>query len=65
MTSEFVSPPALTGYKFYPHPSQKTLGVLQIDTLQGQSALYLVTKRNLLLLAEALAQEAEKLEGLQ
>lgn len=55
----------LTGYNFLPRPTQKTLGILRIDTLQGQSSLFLVTKKNLLLLSEALAKHAQELDAVR
>jgi len=55
----------ITGCNFLPHPTQKTLGILRIDTLQGQSSLFLVTRKNLLLLSEALAKHAQELDAVQ
>lgn len=55
----------LSGYHFLPHPTQKTLGILRIDTLQGHQSWFLVTKENLLLLSEALAKHAQELDQLQ
>jgi hypothetical protein len=64
MTMDLQNIPALTGYQFLPHPTQSTLGLLKINTLQGLSSVFLVDRRNMLLLSEALAQEAQKLEAM-
>ncbi len=54
----------LTGYKFFPHPSNSTLGVLRLDT-KGESQWVLVTKAGLLALADACKKHAEELQEVQ
>jgi hypothetical protein len=61
---EQVEAKALRGYRFFPHPESPTLGVLRLDTEAGQTWL-LVTKKVLMELSQALAEEASKLEGIQ
>jgi hypothetical protein len=50
----------LTGYQFYPHPNNPTLGVLRLDT-RGEPRWVLVTRKGLLELARACAQHADEL----
>ena len=55
-----VSAGLLTGYKFFPHPDNPTLGVLRLDTKNGPQWA-LVTRKGLLALAEACQKHADDL----
>jgi hypothetical protein len=54
----------LTGYKFFLHPDNPTLGVLRLDT-RGEPRWVLVTRKGLLELAKACAKHAEELRDAQ
>lgn len=64
MTLEPVKAVAIKAYRYFPHPESKTLGILRIDTQEGQH-WFLVTRKSLKLLSEICAKHAEELEGLQ
>ena len=54
----------LTGYKFFRHQDNPTLGVLRLDTQNGHQWV-LVTRKGLLALAEACLRHADDLTEAQ
>ncbi len=59
-----ISAGLLTGYKFFPHPDNPTLGVLRLDT-KDEPRWVLVTRKGLLELSKACAQHATELQEAQ
>jgi hypothetical protein len=64
MALEPVKAEALRGYQFFPHPKSSTLGVLRLDT-KNEQHWFLVDRKILLLLSQALIKHADELEALQ
>jgi len=64
MSQEELKAEALRGYHFFPHPTSKTLGILRIDT-DPEQHWFLVDRKTLTLLSEALAKHALELAPLQ
>ena len=54
----------LTGYMFFLHPQNPSLGILRLDT-KGQPVFVQVTRKGLLALSEACAKHAEELTEVQ
>ena len=61
MADEKTRAGRLTGYGFVQHPDDPTTGILRLDT-EDKPLLVMVTKNDLLMLSEALAEHAEELE---
>ena len=51
----------LTGYGFVQHPDDPTAGILRLNT-KDKPLFVVVTKKDLLMLSEALAEHADELE---
>jgi hypothetical protein len=64
MSQSELKAEALRGYQFFPHPTSPTLGVLRLDTESAQS-WFLVDRKTLNLLSEALAKHAQELRPTQ
>jgi len=64
MTLEHQKAEFLTGYRFFRHPDNPTLGILRLDT-KGEPQWVLVSKDGLLALAEACTKHAEELQKVQ
>jgi len=64
MALEPVKAEALRAYKFFPNPESSTLGILRLDTANEQH-WFLVDRKTLLLLSQALEKHAAELEALQ
>jgi hypothetical protein len=59
-----ISAGLLTGYQFFPHPDNPTMGVLRLDTKIGFQWVS-VTRKGLLSLAEACVKHADELAEVQ
>ena len=61
MADEKTRAELLTGYGFVQHPDDPTAGILRLD-MKDKPLFVMVTKKDLLMLSEALAEHAEELE---
>ncbi len=61
MAGEKARAGMLTGYGFVQHADDPTAGTLRLDP-QDKPLFVMVTKKDLLMLSEALAEHAEELE---
>ena len=64
MALEQVSAEALRGYKFFPHPESKTLGILRLDTQSAQH-WFLLDRKTLNLLIESLQKHVDEIAPFQ
>jgi hypothetical protein len=64
MAEEQLTAPLLTGYRFFHHPNNPTLGILRLDTKEDPRWV-LVTRDGLLALAVACAKHADQLKTVQ
>ena len=64
MPLEYKKAQFLTGYRFFHHPENPTLGILRLDT-KGEPQWVLVSKEGLLELAAACTRHAEELQKVQ
>ncbi len=63
MKLENVTANALRAYRFFPHPTSSTVGILRLDTANEQ-AWFLVTRKVLLMLSDISKQHADELDTL-